>query len=199
MSETHGPLRLGVLVSGRGSNLAAVLDEIAAGRLAAEVRVVISDHPAAPALERAAQAGVPAVAVERRNFPDRAAFEKALAAELRQHEVELVVLAGFMRVLGKIFVDEFSSRVINIHPSLLPAFPGLQAQKQALDYGVKIAGCTVHFVNEIMDGGRIIAQTAVPVLPEDTEETLSARILAEEHRLLPQVIGWLAQILTRQL
>lgn len=194
MCKPSGPLRLGVLVSGRGSNLAAVLDEIAAGRLAAAVRVVVSDKPAAPALERAAKANVPAVVVERRNFPDTAAFEKAIAAALRDHDVELVVLAGFMRVLGRDLVDEFSTRIINIHPSLLPSFPGLHAQKQALDYGVKITGCTVHFVNEVMDGGQIIAQAAVPVLPGDTEDTLSDRILVEEHRLLPQVIGWLAEL-----
>lgn len=194
MFKSRGPLRLGILASGRGSNLAAVLEEIAAGRLAAEVAVVISDQPTALALERAAKAGVPTVVVERRNFPDRVAFEKAVAAALRKHDVELVVLAGFMRLLGKNFVEEFSIRIINIHPSLLPSFPGLHAQKQALDYGVKITGCTVHFVNEVMDGGKIIAQAAVPVLPEDTEESLSARILVEEHRLLPQVIGWIAEI-----
>ncbi len=185
-------LKLGILVSGRGSNLAAIVAAIESGRLPAEVRVVVSDNPSAPALGLAAARGLPAVAVERRSFPDKEAFERRIAAELKRHRVELVVLAGFMRLLGRTFIGEFADRIINIHPALLPSFPGLDAQRQALEHGVKITGCTVHFVNEVMDGGRIIAQAAVAVWPGDTEETLSARILAEEHRLLPEVIGRLA-------
>ncbi|MDR1922446.1 MAG: phosphoribosylglycinamide formyltransferase, partial [Candidatus Adiutrix sp.] len=189
------PLRLGVLVSGRGSNLKAILDEIEAGRLAAEAALVISDNPEAGAVKLAEGRGISSVVVERTAFREKDAFESALVSLLESRQVELVVLAGFMRVLGRRFIEEAPGRVINIHPSLLPSFPGLKAQKQALDHGVKISGCTVHFVNEIMDGGRIIAQAAVPVHPDDTEETLSARILAEEHRLLPRVIGWIAEAL----
>jgi len=189
MSE---PLRLGVLVSGRGSNLAAILSEIAAGRLNARVALVVSDKPQARALEIAAQHGLAAKVIERKTFADKDSFERQISADLKAAGVELVVLAGFMRLLGKNFISDFSGRIINVHPALLPAFPGLDAQKQALDYGVKISGCTVHFVNEVMDGGRVIAQAAVEVRPDDTEETLSARILEQEHRLLPMVIGRLA-------
>ncbi|MDR1044086.1 MAG: phosphoribosylglycinamide formyltransferase [Candidatus Adiutrix sp.] len=189
-------LCLGILVSGRGSNLAAIAAQIEAGRLAARVGVVISDNPLAPALRIAAEKRLPKAVVERKAFPDKASFETEIAAILKAHQVDLVVLAGFMRLLGPLLTAEFPDRIINVHPALLPAFPGLNAQKQALDRGVKIAGCTVHFVNEIMDGGPIIAQAAVPVLPDDTEESLSARILEEEHRLLPEAIGRLAPILT---
>jgi phosphoribosylglycinamide formyltransferase-1 len=182
---------LGFLVSGRGSNMAAVLEEIAAGRLEAEARVAISDNPDAPALALAAGRGLPALTVERRNFPRRREFEEELVRVLKGHGVNLVVLAGFMRLVGPALLSAFPGRVINIHPSLLPAFPGLEAQRQALDRGVKIAGCTVHYVNEVMDGGPIIAQAAVPVEPEDTVESLSARILAQEHRLLARAIAGL--------
>jgi len=182
---------LGFLVSGRGSNMAAVLEEIAAGRLKAEARVVISDKPDAPALALAAGRGLPAFVIERKNFPRRREFEEDMVRVLKEHGVSLVVLAGFMRLLGPAFLAAFPGRVINIHPSLLPAFPGLEAQRKALDHGVKIAGCTVHYVNEVMDGGRIIAQAAVPVEPEDTVESLSARILAQEHRLLARAIAGL--------
>ena len=187
------PLALGVLVSGRGSNLAAILDQIKAGRLAARVRVVISDQPNAPALRLAADQEVPTLAIQRRSFASRETFEARVAAELEQRGVELVVLAGFMRLIGPTLIDRFQGRIINVHPALLPSFPGLAAQQQALAYGVKISGCTVHFVNEVMDGGRIIAQTAVPLLVGDTVASLSARILAEEHQLLPLVIGRLAE------
>lgn len=186
------PLRLGVLISGRGSNLAAILGEIEAGRLNAEAALVISDNPEARGLEVAARHGAPALVVERQAFGGRDDFERKIAGELKKAGVDLVVLAGFMRLLGRTFIAEFPDRVINVHPALLPAFPGLEAQKQALDHGVKISGCTVHFVNEVMDGGRIIAQAAVEVLPGDTEESLSARILEQEHRLLPMVIGRVA-------
>jgi phosphoribosylglycinamide formyltransferase-1 len=179
-------LRLGVLVSGRGSNLRAILDAIGAGRLNAEVAAVVSDKPDAPALQYIG-AGIAGV-VERKNWPDTETFEDAIASELQKRGVELVVLAGFMRVLGPVFVRRFEGRIINIHPSLLPSFPGLHAQRQALLHGVKIAGCTVHRVDETLDGGPILAQAAVPVLEDDTEETLSARILKEEHKLLPETI-----------
>ena len=186
------PLRLGVLVSGRGSNLAAILDEIEAGRLNAGVALVISDNPQAKALEVAAQHRVTTKVIERKAFADKDGFERHIAGELKAAGVGLVVLAGFMRLLGQKFIAEFPDRIINVHPALLPSFPGLDAQKQAFDYGVKISGCTVHYVNEIMDGGRIIAQAPVEVLPDDTEESLSARILEREHQLLPMVIGMLA-------
>ncbi|MDR2725735.1 MAG: phosphoribosylglycinamide formyltransferase [Candidatus Adiutrix sp.] len=181
--------KIGFLVSGRGSNMAAVLEEIAAGRLAAEARVVISDNPEAPALALAAGRGLAAVVIERKDFPGRHEFEEALVRALKEREADLVVLAGFMRLVGPTLLSAFPGRIINIHPSLLPSFPGLEAQRQALEHGVRIAGCTVHYVNEVMDGGRIIAQAAVPVEPDDTVESLSARILAQEHRLLSRAIA----------
>lgn len=187
------PLRLGILVSGRGSNMAAIINEIEAGRLPASVEVVISDNPEAPALKLAESKGLVTVSLSRRDFDSRVEFESAIIRELRRRQVQLVVLAGFMRLIGPDFVAAFPEGIINIHPSLLPAFPGLEAQKQALDYGVKISGCSVHFVNEVMDGGRIIAQAAVPVQDDDTVESLSARILTEEHRLLPRVVGQMAR------
>lgn len=181
---------LGVLVSGRGSNLQAILDAIYADRLPlAKVAVVISDNPEAKALQRVAGMGIPTVVIERKNFADRAAFETALADELARHQVDLVVLAGFMRILSACFIHRFPGAIVNIHPSLLPAFPGLDAQGQALRYGVKVAGCTVHFVDEGMDSGPIIMQEAVPVEPQDTEHTLADRILHVEHRLYPRAIA----------
>lgn len=185
-------LPIAIAVSGRGSNMRAILDEIAAGNLAAEVKAVVSDQPLAPALEIAGSMGVETIVLERKKFPDESSFESTLGEVISARGVKLVVLAGFMRLLGPKFIQKFPERVINVHPSLLPAFPGLRAQKQALDYGVKVTGCTVHFVNEIMDGGRIIFQACVPVLDDDDEESLSARILKEEHRLLPQAVAWFA-------
>ncbi len=179
---------IGVLVSGRGSNLQAILDAIAAGTLPVRVGIVISDKANAYALERAKQAGIPHLVVERKAYADKQAFEQAIDAALRAASVELVVLAGFMRILGSEFVRAWSGRVMNIHPALLPSFPGLDAQAQALAYGAKISGCTVHFVDEGVDSGPVILQQAVPVLPDDTEETLSERILAQEHRLYPEAI-----------
>jgi phosphoribosylglycinamide formyltransferase-1 len=187
-------LRIGVLVSGRGSNLQAILDGIETGTLAAEVAVVISNRAGAPALERAAAAGVPAEYLSARDYPDRAAHHRAIAERLRAHEVDLIVTAGFNRVLDIDFVAAFRDRIINVHPSLLPAFGGtLHAQAEALAHGVKITGCTVHFVDEHVDAGPIIAQRAVPVLDDDTEESLSTRILQEEHALLPTVLQWFAE------
>ena len=196
--KTADPLRLGVLVSGRGSNLQAILDGIAENRLGAEVAVVVSDRPGAPALSRIEGRGIPGVVVERGAFADRDAFERAIVGILTTHGVELVVLAGFMRVLGPAFVGAFAGKIVNIHPSLLPSFPGLHAQRQAVRHGVRISGCTVHYVDETLDGGPIIAQAAVPVFPDDTEETLSGRILKEEHRLLPETIEKLARDRNKQ-
>lgn len=183
-----GRARLGVLVSGNGSNLQALLDASAQADYPAEVACVVSNVPTAFALERARKAGVPAVVLEHKAFASRADFERALGEELRKARVEWVCLAGFMRLLSADFLAGFPGRVLNIHPALLPAFPGLHAQRQALERGVKIAGCTVHFVDAGTDTGPIIAQAAVPVLPGDDEAGLSARILAEEHRLYPLAV-----------
>ena len=181
---------LGVLVSGRGSNLQAILDAIHAGRLPlAKVGVVISDNPEAKALLRVRGMGIPTVVLERKAFADRTAYETALADELERHQVDLVVLAGFTRILSACFIQRFPGAIVNIHPSLLPAFPGLDAQGQALRYGVKVAGCTVHFVDEGMDSGPIILQEAVPVELGDTTQTLADRILHVEHRLYPRAIA----------
>ena len=185
--EKEEKLRLGVLVSGRGSNLRAILDAAGAGKLDAEVAVVVSDRSDAPALRHVEGRGI-ARTVERGNYPSAGDFEDAIASALNERGAELVVLAGFMRVLSAAFVRRFAGRIVNIHPSLLPSFPGLYAQRQALLHGVKISGCTVHRVDETLDGGPILAQAAVPVLEDDTEETLSARILKEEHKLLPETI-----------
>lgn len=193
-ATSEARLRIGVLVSGRGSNLRAVLDRVAGGQLAVEVAVVISNRPGAAALGRAAAAGIPAVCLPARDYPDRAAHHRALAERLQADGVELVVTAGFDRVLSAEFIAAFRDRIINVHPSLLPAFAGtLHAQAEALAHGVKVSGCTVHFVDETVDGGPIIAQAAVPVLEDDTEEMLAGRILEEEHRLLPAVLQWFAE------
>ena len=187
--KTRGePLRVGVLASGRGSNLQAILDAIDAGRLAARVVVVVSDRADAQALDRARRHGAKAVFVDPRQHPDREAFDRAVLAVLDEHKVELVCLAGFMRLLTPGFIAAYRHRILNIHPALLPSFPGLHAQRQALAYGAKISGATVHFVDEGVDTGPIILQAAVPVLDDDTEETLSARILAEEHKIYPGAI-----------
>ena len=185
-------VKLGVLVSGGGTNLQAILDATRAGALDAEVKIVLSNQPNVRALERAEAAGVATRVISHRDFADRAAFDAEVVAALQKAEVTHVVLAGFMRVLGTAFLDAFPWRVINIHPALLPAFPGVHAQRQALAYGVKVAGCTVHFVDAGTDTGPIIAQAAVHVLDTDTEESLSARILEKEHRLLVAVLAALA-------
>ena len=169
--------KIGVLVSGRGSNLQSVLDRIADGYLPLEIAVVISDKADAYALERAEKAGIAAVAIPRKESVSKEEFEDKIDAALRAHGAELVVLAGFMRILSGNFVNKWTQKIINIHPALLPSFPGLDAQGQALEYGVKIAGCTVHFVDEGTDSGPIILQKPVPVLNDDTEESLAARIL----------------------
>ncbi len=184
---------LGVLASGRGSNLKAILDAIAEGRVAASVALVGSDRSEAPALEHARAAGLPTVVVSPKAFPTREAYDAQVARILGEAGVELVVLAGYLRIVTAPLLTAFPRRVINIHPSLLPAFPGLHAQRQALAHGVKVSGCTVHFVDESLDGGAIILQAAVPVLDDDTEEILSERILTEEHRLLPQALQLYAE------
>jgi phosphoribosylglycinamide formyltransferase 1 len=180
--------RLGILLSGRGSNFAAIADSVAAGTLEAEIAVVISNRASARGLEIARSRGLTAVAIPSQG-QDRETYDSLLIEELRKQNVELVCLAGFMRLLSAKFVAAFSGRILNIHPSLLPAFPGLDAQYQALQHGVKITGCTVHLVDELLDSGPIILQAAVPVLDEDTVDSLSTRILAEEHRIYSQAIG----------
>jgi len=181
-------LALGVLVSGNGSNLQAILDAIAAGVVAAEVRVVISNRADAYAVARAQLAGVEAVVIPHRDYPTREAFDQELIRTLQRSGVEWVVLAGFMRVLSPEFIQAFPGRILNIHPALLPSFPGTHAIRQALVHGVKITGCTVHFVNEGVDSGRIIAQRAIPVLPEDDEESLAERMHHAEHQLFVEVL-----------
>lgn len=180
---------LGVLVSGRGSNLQAILDAILAERLKAKIGVVISDNPGALALKRVAGFDITTAVIERKKFADKRSFEQAIAAELQLHHVELVVMAGFMRILSSGFIGQFPGRIMNIHPALLPAFPGLDAQAQAVRYGVKVSGCTVHFVDEGVDTGPIILQEAVPVLDGDDERALAERILHVEHRLYPRAVG----------
>lgn len=180
--------RIGVLASGRGSNLQAIMDKIAAGSLPLEIAVVISDKEDAFALERAQKAGMPQVAVVRKSCSDKAEFEAKIDAALREHDVELVVLAGFMRILSGDFVSKWQHKIVNIHPALLPSFAGLDAQGQAIRYGAKVSGCTVHFVDEGMDTGPIILQKVVPVDSNDTEESLSAKILEQEHIALPEAL-----------
>ena len=179
---------LGVLVSGRGSNLLAILDAINAGRLDAKIGLVISDNPEANALRRLGGMNIPTAVVERKEYKTKQEFEAALIAQLDLHHVELVILAGFMRILSPHFINRFPGRVMNIHPALLPAFPGLHAQEQAVSYGVKVSGATVHFVDEGMDSGPIILQEAVPVEDNDTVESLSERILHLEHKLYVRAV-----------
>ncbi len=186
-------LRLGVLVSGSGSNLQAILDAIAAGRLDARVAVVLSNKPGVMALERATRAGVPTEVVSHRDYASREAFDEEVVRRLGAHGVELIVLAGFMRIVTQVVLGTFPGRVVNVHPSLLPAFPGVDAQAQAHAYGAKISGCTVHFVDGGLDSGPIIAQSAVPVRDDDSVESLRDRILAEEHALLPAVLQWIVE------
>lgn len=184
---------LGVLISGRGSNLEAILDAVARGALDARVRVVISNKASAGGLEIARAAGVPTVVIPHGEHPDRASFDAAIVAALREAGVACVVLAGFMRLVTPVLLSAFPYRVVNIHPSLLPAFPGVDAQAQALAYGARITGCTVHLVDAGTDTGPILAQAAVPVLDGDDRDTLAARILVREHELLVRALGWLSQ------
>ena len=186
-------VKIGVLVSGSGSNLQSIIDQIEQGRLQAEIKVVISNNPEAYALERAARRHLAVQVVNQLNFQKREDFDRQMTAALQACDVELVVLAGFMRVLTPLFLGSFPGRIMNIHPALLPAFPGLHVQQQALDYGVKFTGCTVHFVDEGVDTGPIIIQAVVPVFDDDTADTLAARILREEHRIYPQAIQLYAE------
>lgn len=190
---------IGVLISGRGSNLQSIIDATATGQLDAAIAVVISNRADAVGLDRARDAGIEAMHLNPRDYPDRAAYDSALVDALTGRGVHLVCLAGFMRLVGRPLLDAFPQRILNIHPSLLPSFPGLEAQRQALEHGVRVTGATVHLVTSELDGGPIIMQAAVPVRSGDTVETLSARVLAEEHRIYPQAIrlvlagGWTVQ------
>lgn len=180
--------KLGVLCSGRGTDLQSIIDAIARKEVTAEIAVVLTDKADAYALTRAEKAGIKAVCVNRKEYADRESFEKAMVNELEAAGVTLVVLAGFMRILTPYFVRKYAGRLLNIHPALLPSFPGAHAHRDVLAYGVKVSGCTVHFVDEGTDSGPIILQAAVPVLDDDTEETLGARVLVKEHVIYPQAI-----------
>ena len=180
--------RLAILLSGRGSNFEAIANSVDRGALDASIAAVISNRPEARGLQVAQQRGLHAVSIPSKGI-DREAYDRLLIEELRKHNIDLICLAGYMRLLSAYFVREFPNRILNIHPSLLPAFPGLDAQHQALEYGVKLTGCTVHFVDEYLDAGPILLQAAVPVQDGDTEETLAARILKEEHRIYSDAIG----------
>jgi phosphoribosylglycinamide formyltransferase-1 len=180
--------KLGVLLSGRGSNFEAIAGNVAAGKIQAEIGIVISNKPNAQGLERARERGTPAECIPSRGL-EREEYDRQVVALLREKQVDVVCLAGFMRLLSAYFVEQFPNRILNIHPSLLPSFAGLEAQSQALEHGVRISGCTVHFVDARLDAGPIIVQAAVPVEDDDTDETLSARILKEEHRIYTQAIN----------
>jgi phosphoribosylglycinamide formyltransferase-1 len=181
--------RLGILLSGRGSNFMAIADNVAAGKIpGAEIAVVISNRSDAAGLEEAKRRGLDARLIPSKGL-EREAYDRQVVAVLKEKQVDMVCLAGFMRLLSPYFVSQFPNRVLNIHPSLLPAFPGLEAQRQALEHGVKFTGCTVHFVDENLDAGPVILQSAVPILDDDTEETLSARILKEEHRIYSEAVA----------
>jgi phosphoribosylglycinamide formyltransferase-1 len=180
--------RLGVLISGRGSNLQALIEAIHDGRLDAEIAIVISNREDAAGLERARAAGIEVIVLNHRGWPSRDDYDRALARELKSRDVGLVCLAGFMRLVGAPLIDAFPNAILNIHPSLLPAFPGIDAQRQALEHGAKVSGVTVHFVTAELDGGPIILQRSVPVLEDDTAATLAARILEEEHRAYPDAV-----------
>ncbi|OFW27183.1 MAG: phosphoribosylglycinamide formyltransferase [Acidobacteria bacterium RIFCSPLOWO2_02_FULL_59_13] len=185
MAPTH---RLGILLSGRGSNFMAIADNVAKGLIPAEIALVVSNRPGAPGLEEAERRGLATRMIPSKGL-EREQYDRLLVEALRSQAVDMVCLAGFMRLLSPYFVSQFPNRILNIHPSLLPAFPGLEAQRQALEHGVKITGCSVHFVDENLDAGPIIVQATVPILDDDTVETLSARILKEEHRIYSEAIN----------
>ena len=186
--------RLGILISGRGSNLRSIVEAVQSGAIAASIGVVLSNRADAPGLDIARSAGIEAMALSPRGFPDRDSYDTALADLLRQRDVGLVCLAGFMRLIGRPLVDAFPDRILNIHPSLLPAYKGLDTHARAIAAGDALAGCSVHEVTEELDGGPVLGQATVPVGPDDTPETLAARVLAEEHRLYPRVLAeWLAR------
>lgn len=186
------PLKLGVMASGSGSNFGAIAQAIHDQKLNAQIQVLIYNNPGIKAIDRAAQWGIPSVLLNHRDYPQREDLDAQIAQTLKDHQVELVVMAGWMRRVTPVLIDAFPNRMINIHPSLLPSFPGIKAVEQAIAAGVKIAGCTVHFVTEEVDSGQIIIQAAVPLLPEDTAETLHARIQVQEHRIMIDAIAHLA-------
>jgi len=186
-------LNLGVLASGRGSNFQAIIDEIESGKLNSSIKLLIVDNPDAYAIERAKKHSIEYLYINPKELPTRDDFFLKIADEFKARDVELVILAGFMRIVKRPLIDAFPNRIMNIHPALLPSFSGLHGQKQALDYGVKISGCTVHFVDGGMDTGPVIIQAAAPVLPDDTEDTLSARILKLEHKIFPKAIRFYAE------
>ena len=181
-------LKLGVLASGRGSNFQSIIDEIEAGSLNASINLLITDNPDAYAIERAKKQSIKYLYLNPHDFKSKNDFDTRIAKELVKRDVDLVILAGFMKIVGKPLIEAFPNRIMNIHPALLPAFPGLHSQKQAVDYGVRVSGCTVHFVDEGTDTGPIIIQAAVVVSPDDTEDTLSERILRLEHKIFPYAI-----------
>jgi phosphoribosylglycinamide formyltransferase-1 len=186
-------MKIGILISGRGSNMSALIEAVNTGEIPnSEIAVVVSDKPEAAGLQKAREKGVETIVIERRNRTRRE-HDAEIVAELKKRSVELICLAGYMRLLSAEFIEAFRNKIINIHPSLLPSFPGLDAQRQAFEYGVKFSGCTVHFVDEGLDSGAIIAQKAVPVLDDDTLETLTARILEQEHRLYVEAVSLIAQ------
>ncbi|MCX5779597.1 MAG: phosphoribosylglycinamide formyltransferase [Firmicutes bacterium] len=186
-------IKLAVLASGRGTNFLALREAIQRGDLDAEICGLFSDQAGAPALDRARELGVPAISIQPQTYANKAAYETELVARLRALDIDLVVLAGYMRLVGPVMLEAYKLRIVNIHPALLPAFAGLHAQRQALDYGVKVSGCTVHFVDEGMDTGPIILQAVVPVFPEDSEASLSNRILMQEHHAYAQALQLLAE------
>jgi phosphoribosylglycinamide formyltransferase 1 len=196
LTDSTSNRRLGVLISGRGSNLQALIDATADGRLDASIAVVISNDPDAGGLERARAVGIDAIAISHRGWPAREDYDRAIVRELTSRQVRLVCLAGFMRIVGAPLLDAFPNAILNIHPSLLPSFPGVDAQRQALEHGVKVSGVTVHLVDGGLDSGPIVLQRTVPVRDEDTRDTLTARILVEEHRSYPEAVqlvlngGW---------
>ncbi len=185
---TSSDFKLGILASGRGTNLQAIIDSIENGELNARIAVVLSDQKDAPALERARTMGIEAIGLSPKSFAGKQEYDQALARELKNRKIDLVCLAGYMRILGPEFIRTFEGKIINIHPSLLPAFPGLHVQQQAIDYGVKFSGCTVHFVEEEVDSGPIILQAVVPVHDTDDADTLAERILIQEHLIYPRAI-----------
>ena len=187
------PLNIAILASGSGSNAQAIIDKAAAGVLDVNVCCIICNRPGAGVIERAAKAGIACVVLDHKAYPDRESYDRAVVQHLQKYDARLVVLAGYMRLLSPVFLDAFSGRVINIHPALLPSFPGVHGGADALEYGVRISGCSVHFVEEKMDGGPVIIQAAVPVNPGEDVDDLMQRIHAMEHRIYPQAIQWLAQ------
>jgi phosphoribosylglycinamide formyltransferase-1 len=193
MNAAAPPLPIVILISGRGSNLQSIIDAVAEDKLPVEIRAVISNRPAAEGLQRASQAGIPTEVVDHSQFPDREAFDQALLTRIERFQPKLVVLAGFMRILTAWFVNHYQGRMLNIHPSLLPEFPGMNTHRRALESGCKQHGASIHFVTEAVDGGPVVLQAQVPVQKQDTVATLAARVLEQEHRLYPLAIRWFAE------